>query len=195
MGWLVGGVFFLFCGVGLLWWGCFVVGVWCSVGIGAVAGGAGVLRPWEVLLMCVPVVVEGIPGLSAPVGWVVFDPAGAGGGNTAVRGAFSVVRRWLPSFARVGGWWGGDGCVLRSVVDGGVPGESASVTVACRWDGRVFRWGVVAVHRGFEARRAGSGDWHAMLRAVFGVVDEAVVSYLSSPLDVDCGECRAAGWV
>ena len=40
-------------------------------------------------------VASGVVG-GVPSGGVVFDPADVGGGNTAVRGAYSVVRRWLP---------------------------------------------------------------------------------------------------
>ena len=113
-----------------------------------------------------------------------------------MRGAYSVVRRWLPWYASVSGRWGGDWCVLRSDVGKGEGVDnSASVTVASRWDGRVFHWDVVAVHRGCEACCSGSGDWHAMRVAVFGTVNRAVVGYLSSPLDFDCDECREAGWV
>ena len=140
-------------------------------------------------------VASGVVG-GVPSGWVVFDPADVGGGNTAVRGAYSVVRRWLPWYASVSGRWGGDWCVLRSDVGKGEGVDnSASVTVASRWDGRVFHWDVVAVHRGWEARCSGSGVWHAMRVAVFGTMNRAVVAYLSSPLDFDCDECREAGWV
>lgn len=140
-------------------------------------------------------VASGVVG-GVPSGGVVFDPADVGGGNTAVRGAYSVVRRWLPWYASVSGRWGGDWCVLRSDVGKGEGVDnSASVTVASRWDGRVFHWDVVAVHRGWEACCSGSGDWHAMRVAVFGTVNRAVVAYLSSPLDFDCDECREAGWV
>ena len=48
-------------------------------------------------------VASGVVG-GVPSGGVVFDPADVGGGNTAVRGAYSVVRRWLPWYASVSGW-------------------------------------------------------------------------------------------
>lgn len=161
------------------------------MGLVAGAGGVWALRPEGVLLMC----VSGAVAVEAASG-VVFDPADVGGGNTAVRGTYSVVRRWLPWYASVSGRWGGDWCVLRSDVGKGEGlDNSASVTVVSRWDGRVFHWDVVAVHRGCEACCSGSGDWHAMRVAVFGTVNRAVVAYLSSPLDFDCDECREAGWV
>ena len=50
-------------------------------------------------------VASGVVG-GVPSGGVVFDPADVGGGNTAVRGAYSVVRRWLPWYASVSGRWG-----------------------------------------------------------------------------------------
>ena len=66
-------------------------------------------------------VASGVVG-GVPSGGVVFDPADVGGGNTAVRGAYSVVRRWLPGYASVSGRWGGDWCVLRSDVGKGEGG-------------------------------------------------------------------------
>lgn len=181
------------CGVLHVFGGVVVGGWWCSVE--PVPGQSGrANEPWEGSVMCVSDAVA-VGVASGVVGGVVFDPADVGGGNTAVRGTYSVVRRWLPWYASVSGRWGGDWCVLRSDVGKGEGVDnSASVTVASRWDGRVFHWDVVVVHRGWEACCSGSGDWHAMRVAVFGTVNRAVVAYLSSPLDFDCDECRAAGW-